>query len=64
MNQDLEPYLRMAISNIRNSAEYIRRIPGTSQAKTAAINDMEKAIKHIQTLAEKKKITLRESMKT
>lgn len=63
-NQELEPYLRMAISNINNAADYIRRVPGSSQAKLAALNDMDKAIKHIQSLAEKKKVQLRESMKT
>ena len=63
-SQELEPCLRMAISSIRNAALYVKRVPGQPASIDAAVHDMERAIAHIQKYAEKKKIDLRESMKT
>lgn len=63
-SQELEPCLRMAISSIRNAAIYVKRINGKPASIEAAVHDMERAIAHIQKYAEKKKINLRESMKT
>lgn len=54
----------MAISNVRNAADLTRRLPGSSQTKSAAINDMDKAVEHLQRYAEKNKVKLRDSMKT
>ncbi len=54
----------MAISSIRNAALYVKRVPGQPASIDAAVHDMERAIAHIQKYAEKKHITLRESMKT
>lgn len=63
-SQEFEPCLRMAISSIRNAAQYVKRVPGQPASIDAAVHDMERAIAHIQKYAEKKKIDLRESMKT
>ena len=54
----------MAISSIRNAAVYVNRIPGRPASIDAAVRDMDRAIAHIQKYAEKKKVNLRESMKT
>lgn len=63
-SQELEPCLRMAIGHVRMAAGYIGRITGNPASIDAAIHDMERAIAHIEKFAEKKKIHIRESMKT
>ena len=54
----------MAIGNIRMGATYIARIPGHPASIEVALRDLNRAIAHIQKYAERKKINLRESMKT
>lgn len=63
-SQELEPCLRMAISSIRNAEAYVKRLPGKPASIDAAVHDMERAVAHIQKYATKKKIELRESMRT
>ena len=62
--QEQEPCLRMAISSVRNAADYISRLPGNAASLDAAIHDMERAIAHVEKYAAKKGIVLRERMKT
>lgn len=62
--QDLEPYLRMAISNIRTAEGYVQRMPGKPASLDAAVHDLDRAIAHIVKYAEKKQINLRDSMHT
>lgn len=62
-NQNLEPYLRIAISNIRNAHELTTRVP-YSQSRQVALGHMEDAVEKLQMYAAINDIELLPSMKT